>query len=97
MAIGIRLRKASSHTEELCSVSLNRLLGLFAEREDVVKTEEVHRQNSRKFVLWVVVILIAILVLSSIIYDLKKSENWESHITQNSGLVHNYVNTIAID
>ena len=62
-----------------------------------MKTEEVHSQNSSKLVLWVVGILIAILVLSSIIYELVKSKNWEIYTTQNSGLVQYSVNTIAID
>jgi ligand-binding sensor domain-containing protein len=62
-----------------------------------MKTEEVHSQNSRKLVFWVVGILIAILMLGPSIYKLRKSENWESYTTQNSGLVHNTIRTIAID
>ena len=73
------------------------MIGLFAEGEDVMKAKEVSSQNSSKLIIGVVGFLIAILVLGSIIYESRKSENWESYTTQNSGLGSNYVVAIAID
>lgn len=62
-----------------------------------MKTKEVFSQNSSKLILWVVWILIAILVLGSKFYDLKKSDNWESYTRQNSSLVQDRVLSIAFD
>ncbi|MCK4976531.1 MAG: hypothetical protein KAS36_06340 [Anaerolineales bacterium] len=62
-----------------------------------MKTKEVYRQNTRKLILMVVGILIAILVLGSKFYDLNKTDNWESYTRHNSGLVHNRVHSIAFD
>lgn len=73
------------------------MVGLFARKGDVMKTEEVHSQNTRKHILMVVGTLIAILVLGSNIYRSKTSENWEGYTRYNSGLVHNSVRTIEID
>jgi ligand-binding sensor domain-containing protein len=73
------------------------MVGLFARRGDVMKTEEVHSQNTRKHILMIVGTLIAILVLGSNIYRSKTSENWEGYTMYNSGLVHNSVRTIEID
>lgn len=70
---------------------------IFAEGEDVMKTEEVSSQNSSKLVLRVTGILIAILVLGSMSYEWIKSDNWDSYTRQNSGLVDNNLRAIAID
>jgi sugar lactone lactonase YvrE len=54
-------------------------------------------QNSKILVLLGVGILIVILVLGSNIYELIKSENWESFTRQNSGLIDEHISAIAID
>ncbi len=62
-----------------------------------MKRIEVFSQNRGKRILWVAVILGAMLLLSSKIYNLVKSVNWESFTTQNSGLVKNRALSIAFD
>ena len=44
-----------------------RMFGLFSERGDLMKTEDVQSENSRKLVISIVRILLAILVLGSTI------------------------------